>query len=218
MVAVVVVRRKKRKHRVSTWLKKKRKKKSRNRSISTVLSCMQDAFKYKITGPVKALLDWLTAFEVPRQVFQGYETTSQNSRAVCRPNAIDWNSLWPLRPGTVDFNPSEQRRGFYSNVPSSNRWHLIIIICHHHLSLNREGCWGTTGDFATSFLHLSLFSTARCDLAISCVHALNAFAVCAFCFNPVNAKKVFEKYLSSFVTWVIFIHMYIVHFLVNRRL
>ena len=30
---------------------------------------------------------------------------------------------------------------------------------HHHQSLNREGRWGTTDDFATSFLHFSLFST-----------------------------------------------------------
>ena len=36
-----------------------------------------------------------------------------------------------------------------------------------HLSLNREGCWGTTDDFATSFLHFSLFSTALWDLANS---------------------------------------------------
>ena len=28
------------------------------------------------------------------------------------------------------------------------------------LFLNRKGCWGTTDDFATSFLHFSLFSTA----------------------------------------------------------
>ena len=27
---------------------------------------------------------------------------------------------------------------------------------HHHQSLNREGRWGTTDDFATSFLHFSL--------------------------------------------------------------
>ena len=35
---------------------------------------------------------------------------------------------------------------------------------HHHQSLNREGRWGTTDDFATSFLHCSLFSTALWDL------------------------------------------------------
>ena len=37
---------------------------------------------------------------------------------------------------------------------------------HHHLylSFNREGRWCTTDDFTTSFLHLSLFSTALLDL------------------------------------------------------
>ena len=42
-----------------------------------------------------------------------------------------------------------------------------------HLSLNREGRWGTTDDFATSFLHFSLFTTALWDLADSRpVHSL----------------------------------------------
>ena len=36
-----------------------------------------------------------------------------------------------------------------------------------HLSLNCEGCWGTTGDFTTSFLNFSLFPTALWDLANS---------------------------------------------------
>ena len=35
---------------------------------------------------------------------------------------------------------------------------------HHHQSLNREGRWGTTDNFATSFLHFPLFSTALWDL------------------------------------------------------
>ena len=38
---------------------------------------------------------------------------------------------------------------------------------HHHLSLNRVCRWGTTDDFATSFLHSSLFFTAFWDLANS---------------------------------------------------
>ena len=44
---------------------------------------------------------------------------------------------------------------------------------HHHLPLNPEGRSGTTDDFATSFLHFSLFSTALWDLANSRpVHSL----------------------------------------------
>ena len=45
----------------------------------------------------------------------------------------------------------------------------------HHQSLNREGRWGTTDDFATSFLHFSLFSTALWDLPNSRpVHSLTS--------------------------------------------
>ena len=52
-----------------------------------------------------------------------------------------------------------------------------LCVCHHHhhhhQSLNREGCWGTTDDFATSFLHFSLFSAALLDLPNSRpVHSL----------------------------------------------
>ena len=46
---------------------------------------------------------------------------------------------------------------------------------YHHLSLYRDGRWGTTDDFATSFLHFPLFSTAllEWDLANSRpVHSL----------------------------------------------
>ena len=44
---------------------------------------------------------------------------------------------------------------------------------HHHLFLNREGCWDATDDFTPSFLHVSVFSTALWDLANSePVHSL----------------------------------------------
>ena len=43
----------------------------------------------------------------------------------------------------------------------------IIIHHYHHQYLNREGRWGTADDFATSFLHFSLFSTALWDLPSS---------------------------------------------------
>ena len=36
---------------------------------------------------------------------------------------------------------------------------LEISSLSSHLSLNCEGCWGTTDDFTTSFLHFSLFSS-----------------------------------------------------------
>ena len=53
---------------------------------------------------------------------------------------------------------------------------------HHHLFLNRMGRWGTTDDFTTRFLQISLFSTALCDLANSRpVHSLMLFAYLFLC-------------------------------------
>ena len=62
-------------------------------------------------------------------------------------------------------------------VISTGNAHLIIQPHHHHhhhhQSLNREGRWVTTDDFATSFLHFSLFSTALWELPNSRpVHSL----------------------------------------------
>ena len=55
---------------------------------------------------------------------------------------------------------------------------------HHrrHLSLNREGRWGTKDDFTTRFVHFSLFSTALWDLANSGpIHSLMLFPNLSFC-------------------------------------
>ena len=57
---------------------------------------------------------------------------------------------------------------YNSNIPPPHHHHH-----HHQISLNREGRWGITDDFATSFLHFSLFSTALWDLPNSRpVHSL----------------------------------------------
>ena len=53
-------------------------------------------------------------------------------------------------------------------VGSTGQYHQ-----HHHQFLNCEGRWGTTDDFATSFLHFPLFSIALWDLPNSRpVHSL----------------------------------------------
>ena len=44
---------------------------------------------------------------------------------------------------------------------------VFTFFHHHHQSLYREGRWGTTDDFTTSFLHFSLFSTALWNVANS---------------------------------------------------
>ena len=72
-----------------------------------------------------------------------YITVVINCQGQSHINLVDNSpSAWPLRPKRL--------------APFSDS--------HHHLSPNREGRWGTTDDFATSFLHFSLFSTALCDL------------------------------------------------------
>ena len=65
---------------------------------------------------------------------------------------------------------------------------ILMYIQARHQSLNREGRWGTTDDFATSFLHFSLFCTALLDLPNSRpVHSLmlssNLF-LCLSCLLP----------------------------------
>ena len=47
---------------------------------------------------------------------------------------------------------------------------------HHHQSLNRKGHWGTTDDFATSFLHF--FPVLHCLLGIAELQA-RPFPHCA---------------------------------------
>ena len=62
---------------------------------------------------------------------------------------------------------------------------IIIVIWythHHHQSHNCEGRLGTTDNFATSFLHFALFSTALWDLANSRpVHSLMLSSHLFFC-------------------------------------
>ena len=58
----------------------------------------------------------------------------------------------------------------------------LISLISSHLFFNREGRWGTTDDFATSFLHVSLFSTALWDLPNSRpVHSLMLSSHLFFC-------------------------------------
>ena len=65
---------------------------------------------------------------------------------------------------------------------------LKLELSSHHLFLNCEGRWGTTDDFATSFIHSSLFSTALWDLPNSRpVHSLMLFFhlfLCLPCLLP----------------------------------
>ena len=66
---------------------------------------------------------------------------------------------------------------------------VLKILCSFPLSLipfhNHGGCWGTTDDFTSSFLHFSLFSSALWDLANSRpVHSLMLSSHFFFCLPP----------------------------------
>ena len=83
---------------------------------------------------------------------------------------------------TLDAKSSLKHQDYFRDVSSIPCWpntsqdvsrRNIVHLSHHQLSLNREGCWGTTNDFETNFLHFFLFYTALWDLANSRpVHSL----------------------------------------------
>ena len=77
---------------------------------------------------------------------------------------------------------------------------LVVLLISSHLPLNGECRWGTTDDFATSFLHFSLFSTDLWDLTNSRpVHSLmlsSHLFLCLPCLLPpftVSCKMAFAK-------------------------
>ena len=61
---------------------------------------------------------------------------------------------------------TSRRKPGYWSIPIRDCQKQVQQSHHHHQSLNRKGRWGTTDDFATSFLHFSLFSTALWDLSL----------------------------------------------------
>ena len=91
--------------------------------------------------------------------------------------------MW-LSYAQLSYNSSQGNREAHSDTNTSKIHHTSFPLCcrfslllprhhHHHLSLNHEGRWGITDDFTTSFLHLSLCSTALWELANSRpVHSL----------------------------------------------
>ena len=78
---------------------------------------------------------------------------------------------------------------------------VITAYYHHHQSLNREGRWGTTDDFATIFLHFSLFSTALWDILansrpVQSLMLSSHLVLCLSCLLPrftVPCKKVLTR-------------------------
>ena len=77
-----------------------------------------------------------------------------------REEIAKWNQMTALGFQTRVRHPTSQppfRGHGHGSVPLLTQVKLIIS---SQLTLKRNGRWGTTGDFATSFLHFSLFSIA----------------------------------------------------------
>ena len=83
---------------------------------------------------------------------------------------INFSGKWQIR---VESGPCSQ----YSGMLACAQWTVMMwkwkaTLClsvyhHHHLSLNREGHWGTTDDFAISLLH---FPILHCPLGLGELH------------------------------------------------
>ena len=89
--------------------------------------------------------------------------------ASCRPTTSASCSLGESSEDYGDDDAVDGRMTSTSSPKTGVKYHHH----HHHQSLNREGRWGTTHNFATSFLHFSLFATVLWDLPNSRpVHSL----------------------------------------------
>ena len=112
-----------------------------------------------------------------------FSTFTFRSRPIC---------LWTRQQTTLSHI---QQKVPVSHIPQHSTFQVHtatkIFQLHHlssHLSLNHEGLWGTTDDFATGFVHFSLFSTALWDLPNSRpVHSLRLSShlfLCLSCLLP----------------------------------
>ena len=94
-------------------------------------------------------------------------------------------------------NPLKEKK---IGSPASFKTSAVFLPSHFHLSFICECRLGTTGDFKTSFLHFSLFSTGLWDSANSRpVHSLMLSSHLSLCFPcllppfPVPCKMVMAR-------------------------
>ena len=84
--------------------------------------------------------------------------------------------LWQLHTDFVDF--------------SHEVYHVMkTAVISSHLFLNREGRWGTTNDFATSFLQFSLFPTALTHTH-KCADTNTIIIIIIIIINPLTARVI----------------------------
>ena len=105
-----------------------------------------------------------------------------------------------VNDGSGDATMTVSTRATYHDRIHHSDSSCTLYHLHLHPFLNREGRWGTTDEFTTSFLHLSLFSTALWHLANAMpVHSLMSSSHLFFClsclFHPftVTCKMVLTR-------------------------
>ena len=84
---------------------------------------------------------------------------NSSSSSLCRRNSSTCARISTCTAAQGQVNDMRSQENTYMCCHHHHHHHH-----HHRLSLKCEGRWGTTDDFATSFLHSSLFSTALWDL------------------------------------------------------
>ena len=117
---------------------------------------------------------------------------TKDTTELLRVELKDFKLLWEVRTHAHQCLTAVIVEGVpYANVKKYREGRGRRSCSHHHhrhLSLNREGRWGTTDDFATSSLHFPLFSTALWDLPNSRpVHSLmlsSHLFLCLLCLLP----------------------------------
>ena len=142
-------------------------------------------------------LSWMSILECVTVNFLSVPSFSSFSPLCLLSMPLDTNPP-PLHPQGIPYQPTIQR--FIMTLCLILGGSMCNFHHHHHQFLNREGHWGTTDDFATSFLHFSLFSTALWDLPNSRpVHSLmlsSHLFLCPPCLLPpftVPCKMVFAR-------------------------
>ena len=131
------------------------------------------------------------SFKLPKRLSQGHTYIEHRSFKIFNVESF-LSDLSPMTFHSIfNYNDPSEAFPFWHDafLPVVNKL-ASLRPHHHHQFLNREGRWGTTDDFATSFLHFSLFSTALWDLPNSRpVHSLmlsSHLFLCPPCLLPLS--------------------------------
>ena len=118
--------------------------------------------KYILAESVKFVN--VRSFSDTWEIFHTWPDDNRREKKVFADRLIQFAEL------KVNGGKREMKRNYQSHLQSiADVVQTLVMLAHnhhhhHHQFLNRQGRWGTTNDFATSFLHFPLFSTSLWDL------------------------------------------------------